>query len=134
MSYNESLKSNSNYPPMSQSEWDNAPWNQVDPPEMDFDVNCSFTVDKVVTITTDNYIPDGDGYEIDPDTSELDWADEYADNGYLTIPELLAELKKYVEKDMGRIKDKNSHKYRRLKMLSEECDGWQITNSEFEEQ
>ena len=32
MSYNESLNGNSNYPPMSQSEWDNAPWNQVDNP------------------------------------------------------------------------------------------------------
>ena len=28
MSYNESLKSDSNYPLMSQSEWDNAPWNE----------------------------------------------------------------------------------------------------------
>lgn len=28
MSYNESLRSDSNYPPMSQSEWDNAPWNE----------------------------------------------------------------------------------------------------------
>lgn len=27
MSYNESVRANSNYPLMSQSDWDNAPWN-----------------------------------------------------------------------------------------------------------
>ena len=28
MSYNESLRLDSNYPPMSQSDWDRAPWNE----------------------------------------------------------------------------------------------------------
>ena len=32
MSYNESLRADSNYPPMSQSDWDRAPWNEVELP------------------------------------------------------------------------------------------------------
>ena len=38
MSYNESIDKNSNYPLMSQYEWDNAPWNQNDPEEKEFKV------------------------------------------------------------------------------------------------
>lgn len=53
MSYNESLNSNSNYPLMSQSEWDNAPWNEVDPPEKEVTVCCSQSISKSVNILAD---------------------------------------------------------------------------------
>ena len=55
MSYNESLNSNSNYPPMSQSEWDNAPWNQVDSPEKEIEVTVSITLSKTVRISVSDY-------------------------------------------------------------------------------
>ena len=55
MSYNESLNGNSNYPPMSQSEWDNAPWNQVDNPEREIDVTVSITLSKTVKIKVSDY-------------------------------------------------------------------------------
>ena len=55
MSYNESLNGNSNYPPMSQSEWDNAPWNQVDNPEREIDVTVSVTLSKTVKIKVSDY-------------------------------------------------------------------------------
>jgi hypothetical protein len=50
LSYNESLSSRSNYPPMSQSEWDSAPWNQVDPPKEEFTVTVSLTMSKDFTV------------------------------------------------------------------------------------
>lgn len=55
MSYNESLNSNSNYPVMSQSEWDNAPWNQADNPEREIEVLVSVTLSKTVKIKVSDY-------------------------------------------------------------------------------
>lgn len=55
MSYNESLNGNSNYPPMSQSEWDIAPWNQVDNPEREIEVTVSVTLSKTVKIKVSDY-------------------------------------------------------------------------------
>lgn len=55
MSYNESLRSDSNYPPMSQSEWDNAPWNEVEPPEKEIEVTVSITLSKTVKIKVSDY-------------------------------------------------------------------------------
>lgn len=55
MSYNESLNSNSNYPVMSQSEWDNAPWNQADNPEREIEVTVSVTLSKTVKIKVSDY-------------------------------------------------------------------------------
>ncbi len=55
MSYNESLKSNSNYPPMSQAEWDNAPWNQEDPEEKEIEVTVSITLSKIVKVKVTDY-------------------------------------------------------------------------------
>ena len=55
MSYNESLNGNSNYPPMSQSEWDNAPWNQVDNPEREIEATVSVTLSKTVKIKVSDY-------------------------------------------------------------------------------
>lgn len=55
MSYNESLNGNSNYPSMSQSEWDNAPCNQVDNPEREIEVTVSVTLSKTVKIKVSDY-------------------------------------------------------------------------------
>ena len=56
MSYNESLNPNSNYPPMSQSDWDRAPWNEKEPKEVIVDVTISQTLSRTVTVTVpENY-------------------------------------------------------------------------------
>ena len=55
MSYNESLNINSNYPCMSQSELDNAPWNEETQEELPVEVTVSITLSKTVTIYTDSY-------------------------------------------------------------------------------
>ena len=48
-----------NYPPGAAHD-PNAPYNEPLIPERDFDVEVTITMSKVVTITTDNYVPEYD--------------------------------------------------------------------------
>lgn len=136
MSYNESLNNNSNYPPMSQSEWDNAPWNQSDPEEKEFKVTVSQTLSKNTTVTTSNYIPGGyfpetewdiDGYHTitchEPDdTSDTDWKEAY-NSKHLTPLQLISEFKDFLTKHLpDPIIDVKG--FQRFKYLIDECEGW----------
>ena len=144
MSYNESLSPNSNYPAMSQSQWDSAPFNEPDVPEEEFNVTCSQSLSKSTTVWTDNYIPgasgadyepDGEGgycavgWHDDPDTSDTNWMEEYHDNDHYTpiqLIELFKEtLKNQLESWEG-TEDTNAGRsqIKRIKHLIEECDGW----------
>lgn len=88
-------------------------------------------LEKVCSITTDDYIPDGDEYEMNPDFSCTDFDKEF-DDQYHSIPELLQILKGYIEKDMENYPE-NSHKRRHLKELADECGGWEVTNVDNDE-
>ena len=61
MSYNESLRPDSNYPPMSQSDWDRAPWNEVELPPKDVEVTVSVTISKTMKVPVGDYIIDEEG-------------------------------------------------------------------------
>ena len=61
MSYNESLRANSNYPPMSQSDWDRAPWNEVELPPKEVEVTVSVTISKTTKVPVMDYIIDEEG-------------------------------------------------------------------------
>lgn len=61
MSYNKSLRANSNYPPMSQSDWDRAPWNEVEQPPKDVEVTISAIVSKTIKVPVRDYIIDEEG-------------------------------------------------------------------------
>ena len=63
MSYNESLNSNSNYPPMSQSDWDRAPWNEVELPPKDVEVTVSITLSRTMKVPVTDYIIDDEGVD-----------------------------------------------------------------------
>lgn len=63
MSYNESLNSNSNYPLMSQSEWDKSPWNEVELPPKDVEVTVSITVSRTMKVPVTDYIIDDEGVD-----------------------------------------------------------------------
>ena len=80
MSYNESLNSNSNYPPMSQSEWDSAPWNEVELPPKDVEVTVSITVSRTMKVPVTDYTIDEEG-GIDFSNCDLNKAVE--DSGHL---------------------------------------------------
>lgn len=130
MSYNESLNGNSNYPPMSQSEWDNAPWNQSDPEEKEFKVTVSQTLSKSTTVTTSDYIPGGyfpetewdiDGYHTvtchEPDdTSDTDWKKAYNNEHYTPLG-LIQEFKEMLEKNTPIPETRRKH-------LINECMNW----------
>lgn len=146
----------SNYPPgVSDSTWD-APWNEPYIPEKDFEITCSQSLSKTVTVTTDNYVPGASGCDYEPDgeggystsgwhddddTSETCWSEEYSSNGYKTPLELIAMLKEYLQKDLDRVdeiadsehKDKAFLK-RKYKFLIEECEGWVEDDIEFVEE
>ena len=79
MSYNESLNSNSNYPPMSQSEWDSAPWNEVELPPKDVEVTVSITLSKTMKVPVTDYIIDDEGI----DFSKCDLNKAVEDSGHL---------------------------------------------------
>ena len=130
MSYNESLNNNSNYPLMSQSEWDNAPWNQSGPEEKEFEVTVSQTLSKSTTVTTSDYIPGGyfpetewdiDGYHTitchEPDdTSDTNWRSAYNNEHYTPLG-LIQEFKEMLEKNTPIPET-------RRKYLIDECMNW----------
>lgn len=127
----------------------NAPWNEVDVPEKDFEITCSQSLSRTATVTTNNYIPccdegceDGIGYHDEwADTSDINWADEYESNGYKTPLELIGMLKEYLEKDLRDIqrdmlpndRSYKATKARMLKGLIEECEAWTEDETDFEE-
>ena len=131
MSYNQSLNPNSNYPAMTQSQWDDAPFNEPVIPERDFDIVISQSLSKDVTVCTNNYIPeydeeDGHTYA---NTEDTDWVDVVKDNELHTPLQLIHILKEVLEKDLkAGIVFKNP---RITQKLIEECEGWQEDETEF---
>lgn len=130
-----------------------APWNQPEVPEKEFDVTCSQSLSRTATVWSNNYIPGASGVDYEPndeggydacgwhdedDTSDTNWADEYKNNGYKTPLELIGMLREYLEKDLRDIqkdmlpndRSYNATKARILRSLIEECDCW--TNDETE--
>ena len=72
MSYNESLHGDRNYPTMSQSEWNNAPWNQEDNPEKEIEVTVSVTLSKTVKVRVSDYEITDSGRDEDGEYSNCD--------------------------------------------------------------
>lgn len=135
---------NYNYPWGADNE--DAPWNQVDVPEKEFEIQVSQTLVKTCDVITDKYIPGPSGVDYDSDdeggfvaisyqepdnTSDVDWEKEYKDQHY-TILELLAELENMAKKELESISPKSS-RGRELKNIIEECQGWELDDSEYEE-
>ncbi len=128
-----------NYPPGAAHD-PNAPYNQVSLPEVEFDVTCSISLSRTVQVYTDDYIPecDDNGSIIEYNTSETSWSEAYRDD-HKTIPELLEELKKYIQKDLDNIdkvaeeqKHNKAFLKRKLEFLLEECDDWIVDEEDYE--
>lgn len=127
---------NYNYPPGADTP--DAPWNQPDVPEREFDVTISMSLSRTVQCYTNKYIPEIDEEDghLYIDTSDTPWSEVYGDN-HKTIPELLEELKKYIQKDLDNLADdetkmdKAFHR-RRLEFLLTECDEWTVDEEDYE--
>ena len=126
-----------NYPPGAAND-PNAPYNEVEVPEREFDVTISMSLSRTVQCYTNKYIPevDEENGHLYVDTSDTPWSEVYGDN-HKTIPELLEELKKYIQKDLDNLADdetkmdKAFHK-RRLEFLLTECDEWTVDEEDYE--
>lgn len=115
-----------------------APWNECEVPEQDFDIEVTVTLKKTCTVTTNDYIPgasgcdyeqDEDGchavgWQEDDDTSCTDWNKAYKESCY-TIPQMLEELKKYVEREIDERKAIGERVPNKLKQLLGDCTGWE---------
>lgn len=151
MSYNESLNPNSNYPLMSQSQWDSSPMAETEVPEKDFEVTCSQSLSRTATVTTNNYIPgasgcdyepDGEGgycaygWQDDDDTSDTDWSKEYGECGYKTPLQLIQLYKETLKEQLNSWEGADDTyaakmQVRRIEHLIDECDAWTDDETEF---
>lgn len=120
------MNTDGNYPPGAAND-PNAPWNEKETPEREFEVCITQTLSKTVKVTTNNYIPDGgvdeDGhYYFDADTSDTNWKEVYKDNHYTPL-ELIEKfrdfLKSTLQDPLG-----GTLKYAHRIMLIEECENW----------
>ena len=57
----------SNYPDGLSDSTVGAPWNEESIPEKEFEVTCSQSLSKTVTVWTDNYIPGASGVDYERD-------------------------------------------------------------------
>ena len=127
---------NYNYPPGADTPV--APWNEPIVPEREFDVTISMSLSRTVQCYTNKYIPevDEENGHLYVDTSDTPWSEVYGDN-HKTIPELLEELKKYIQKDLDNLADdetkmdKAFHR-RRLEFLLNECEDWTVDEEDYE--
>ena len=124
----------------------NAPWNEVENPEEEFNVTIVETLSKDVTIHTSNYQLEKDYDEDDNsmkeyvDTSDTSWKEEYKKQGCTAIETLIA-VKTYLEEvrledllDLSRCRELTSSEKKELKVvkdLIEQCSDWKQEEIEF---
>lgn len=119
----------------------NAPWNEKEVPERDFEVNATFTLTKQCQITTNDYVPeesgqDEDGWWYDEiSTQDTDWEAAYKEN-YKTPLELIEILKKKCEDELAAIGDMKHGTYskrRELQNIIDSCKGWAYLDFDIDE-
>lgn len=143
---------NYNYP--AGADTPDAPWNEVEVPEKDFDVTISQSLSRDITVTTNNYVPGASGVDYEPDdeggycacgwqdsddTSDTDWAEVYKENGHLTPLQLIERfhaILKVEQKNVERRQAKKFSPIRKMKLgfikhLIAECEGWTNDETEF---
>ena len=125
---------NGNYPQMSQSELEKAPFNEPVLEEKRFEIEASCLLRRDVTVTTDDYVNEYD-YEACchyANTERTDWERAYM-YGHYSIPQLLDKLKEYVNKEIKETleKDGMTQVVRNLKDLLEDCEAWEVVEEEY---
>ena len=131
------------YPPG--AEYDvNAPYNQVENPEEEFNVTIVETLSKDVTIVTTNYNleveRDEDGYYRHCDTSDTPWKDEYKKQGCTAIETIIA-VKTYLEEvrlqqliDISNCRSLTESERKELRVVKDligQCSDWKQEEIEF---
>lgn len=119
------LRESGYYPPGAEFD-ENAPYNQIDPPEVDFTIKVGITLEKECVITTDEvYNDDGDWCLCD----DADVEGAYKET-YKSIPDMLAELVKHIDGEL--LGDISKERRRELELMKESAQGWTEEYFEFE--
>lgn len=125
MSYNESLLSNSNYPPMSQYEWDRAPWNEPKYEPEKMPVSVQYDLCKETDIYTEDYMME-DG-KVDFTWTNCEQA--FKDSDEYGIPELLELFAEELEEKIQELSKETpvpTSKINHLKRIKNSCEGWEV--------
>ena len=117
-----------NYPVMSSSQWENAPFNQREPEEKEFECNVIETLTRRTVITSSEY----EVSTFDYDKLVLRKPEEEYKTKCFTVLELIAELKTRVSADLK--SEKSPSKVSKLKRLLQACEGWNQYDIEIEEE
>ena len=117
-----------------------APYNQSDPEPVEVNVCISQTLHKSTTISTTDYVAekyedcerDDDGGFVTTEGVSYDFSDSdllsaYKDDNW-TIPELLDELKDYIQRDLEN--GCNKSKKARLEKIMKACEDWELDEEE----
>lgn len=134
----------SNYPPGVSDHTVGAPWNEPEIPDKDFNITCTQTLSKTVTITTNNYIPGASGvdWETDDeghpyatpwhepdDTSDTDWFEEYHSHDYYNPLQLIQLLGEVLKENLEHGIVFRTPMF--TQNLIAECEGWQEDETEY---
>lgn len=114
------------YPPG--AEYDpNAPWNEKENEEIEFDIFVSQTLSKSTKISTSNYAkvttvePENNLYEEYVDITNTDFEQEFKENGHYTPLQLIHTLKDLLESKMETFSKSEQAKW---KHVLKECEDW----------
>lgn len=103
----------------------NAPYNQVEPPEIEFECAVAYTLERESTFVTNEAYYD-DGWEL------CDYADTWGAYEYKrpSIPEMLNELVKYIDKELSETTERK--RKAELVAMRESAIGWKIVDRDIE--
>lgn len=110
------------YPPGAYND-PNAPYNEVEVPEKEFEVTISQSLSKNTSIYTQDYMPEYDEEDghIYADTSQTDWKQAYKDNA-MTPLDIIQNCEKIAKALLEQGQTRFAGVY--LKTLVEECQDW----------
>lgn len=122
---------NYNYP--AGSDTPNAPWNQRENDPVDIETDITVSLVNRVIVKTTNYTEyqDEEGCDFDLHDGHKDIENRYKEQ-HRSIPDLLAELAKYIRGELAGAVISGSRKHE-LKMMLDDCQGWQVDNIEIED-
>ena len=111
----------------------NAPYNEVELPDIEVSCEVSITLTKNdAPVFTDNYVNDGDEYgdEYDVLDSYSELAEKYDDQHYC-MTGLLDELAKYIKGELQG--DISRGRRNELERMLEDCQGWEEGDTDIED-
>jgi len=106
----------------------NAPYNEVEVPDIEVTATVNIAMTKDIVVTTDQYTMDEEGHrELLTSYSDIE---ELIGKQHKSIPELLGELVRYINDELaGGVS--GSRKWE-LEQMLDDCDNWSVYNFEIE--